>query len=292
MPSLPVLLTVMREAVTPTRVDRVEEPQLIMDDPAQVAAFYHAGRPDGVMSSVYLYHTAQVCEIVRPGDTVVDLGCGPANQLAMIAKVNPEASFLGVDFSPNMLERARNTVADQGVTNVRFQQGDMTKLDFLADASVDAIYSTVALHHLKDEAGLNRVFAEIARVLRPGGGLYVVDFGRLKSPRSIRYFAYQYAEQEPEVFIEDYYNSLYAAFTAADFRAAASAHLAGRAKVYTTFLAPFMTAVKSPVRNEVTGQVKKDLEAIRGRMSRQHQIDLKDLIGWFRMGGLSCKALK
>lgn len=292
MPSLAVLKTLARELVTQSQVPRVPEPDLVMDDPEKVAAFNYAGRADGVMSSVYLYHSAQVCEVVRPGDFVVDLGCGPANQLAIIAKLNPETEFLGVDFSDEMLSRAKQHIADAGLTNVRFQKADMTQLGFLKDASVDAIYSTVALHHLPDVKALQHTFAEIARVLRPNGGLYIVDFGRLKSKKSIEYFAYQYADQEPELFTLDYLHSLNAAFTADEFRESARTYLNCRARTYTTFLAPFMVAVKSPARTVVSGAVRAQLDEMRQSLKKEHQVDLKDLVSWFGMGGLKCPALQ
>jgi len=291
MPSIPVLKTLLREVVTRHQVPRVPEPDLVMDDPAKVAAFTRAGREDGVMAPVYLYHTAQVCEIVKPGDTVVDLGCGPATQLGMIARLNPDTQFLGVDFSDEMLDRARAHVADQGLTNVRFQKSDMSRLDFLADASADAVYSTVALHHLPAVDTLNNTFSEIGRILRPGGGVYVVDFGRLKAKKSIEYFAYQYADRQPELFTLDYLYSLNAAFTVDDFRHAARTYLDGRARVYATFLAPFMVAVKSPARREVPDEIKQRLKEIRSSLPKHHQVDVKDLVSWFGMGGLATPAL-
>lgn len=291
MPSIPVLKTLFREVVTLERVPRVPEPDLVMDDPDKVAAFTRAGREDGVMAPVYLFHTAQVCEIVKPGDTVVDLGCGPATQLAMIARLNPESEFIGVDFSDEMLDRARAYVAEQGLSNVRFQKSDMSRLDFLDDASVDAVYSTVALHHLPGLEAFDATFAEIGRILRPRGGVYVVDFGRLKSKKSIEYFAYQYADRQPELFTLDYLYSLNAAFSAADFRAAVQAHLQGRARVYATFLAPFMVAVKSPSRRSIAEDIRGQLAEIRRNLPPHHQVDVKDLVSWFGMGGLSTQAL-
>ena len=291
MPSIPVLKTLLREAVTREQVPRVPEPDLVMDDPAKVAAFTRAGREDGVMAPVYLFHTAQVCEIIKPGDTVVDLGCGPATQLGMIARLNPDCEFLGVDFSDEMLDRARAHVEDQGLTNVRFQKSDMSRLDFLADASADAVYSTVALHHLPDVEALYRTFSEAGRILRPGGGVYIVDFGRLKAKKSIEYFAYQYADRQPELFTLDYLYSLNAAFTVDEFRHATRTSLEGRARVYRTFIAPFMVAVKSPVRRQVPAEITEQLTEIRRNLPKHHQVDVKDLVSWFGMGGLSTQAL-
>ena len=244
------------------------------------------------MAPVYLFHCAQVCEVIRPGDTVVDLGCGPATQLAMVARLNPDVRFVGVDLSEEMLERARAYVTEQGLGNVAFQQADVTDLGFLGDASVDAVFSTVALHHLPDVDHLERTFAEVARVLRPGGGLYLVDFGHLKSEKSIEYFAYQYSDRQPELFTLDYLYSLRAAFPLADFQRLTDRHLAGRARVYSTFLMPFMVVVKSPPRaGEVPQGVRAGLAALRAALPSYHRTDLQDLRTFFRLGGLASPLL-
>ena len=292
MPSLPVLKTLARELVSRERSPRRTEPDLVMDDPEKVAAYTRAGREDGVMAPVYLFHCAQVCEVIRPGDTVVDLGCGPATQLAMVARLNPDVRFVGVDLSEEMLERARAYGAEQGLGNVAFQQADVTDLGFLGDASVDAVFSTVALHHLPDVDHLERTFAEVARVLRPGGGLYLVDFGHLKSEKSIEYFAYQYSDRQPELFTLDYLYSLRAAFPLADFQRLADRYLAGRAQVYSTFLMPFMVVVKSPPRaGEVPQGVRAGLAALRAALPSYHRTDLQDLRTFFRLGGLASPLL-
>lgn len=292
MPSLPVLKTLARELVSRERSPRRTEPDLVMDDPEKVAAYTRAGREDGVMAPVYLFHCAQVCEVIRPGDTVVDLGCGPATQLAMVARLNPDVRFVGVDLSEEMLERARAYGAEQGLGNVAFQQADVTDLGFLGDASVDAVFSTVALHHLPDVDHLERTFAEVARVLRPGGGLYLVDFGHLKSEKSIEYFAYQYSDRQPDLFTLDYLYSLRAAFPLADFQRLTDRHLAGRARVYSTFLMPFMVVVKSPPRaGEVPQGVRAGLAALREALPSYHRTDLQDLRTFFRLGGLASPLL-
>lgn len=291
MPSWPVTKTLLREAITRERAPRVPEPDLVMDDPEKVAAYTRAGREDGVMAPVYLYHCAQICEILRPGDRAIDLGCGPATQLAMIARLNPAVNFTGIDFSNEMLERARAHVADQGLDNVTFERSDMAALDCLADQSVDAAFSTMALHHLPDLESLRGTIGEVSRVLRPDGGLYLVDFGRLKAKKSIDYFAYQYADRQPELFTLDYYYSLNAAFTRDDFRQAVQDYLPARARVFSTFIAPFMVAVKSPPRTAVDSALRARLNDIRAALPDHHKVDIKDLVSWFAMGGLRSQAL-
>lgn len=292
MPSLPVLMTVLREIVTRERSPRQTEPDLVMDDPEKVAAYTRAGREDGVMAPVYLFHCAQVCEIVRPGDTVLDLGCGPATQLAMVARLNPDVRFVGVDLSDEMLERAQSHVVEQGLRNVTFQRADMTDLSFLRNRSVDAVFSTVAFHHLPGVDQLYRSFAEVGRVLSPGGGLYLVDFGHLKSEKSIQYFSHQYSDRQPDLFTLDYLYSLRAAFQLTDFRSASARYLAGRTQVYSTFLMPFMVAVKSPPRaGNVPARLQNGLAALRDALPPQHRTDLQDLRTFFRLGGLGSPLL-
>ena len=145
MPSMSVTRTLIREVCSVSRMERIPEPDLVMDDPEKVAAYTRAGREDGVMAPVYLFHCAQICEILRPGDVAIDLGCGPATQLAMVARLNPATRFIGVDLSEQMLERARAHITDQQLKNVEFMQSDISRLEQLEDASVDAVFSTVAL---------------------------------------------------------------------------------------------------------------------------------------------------
>lgn len=287
MPNLSLVKTVYRELFTRERSPRVNEPDLVMDDPDKVAAYARAGKEDGVMAPVYLFHCAQICEVIRPGDTVLDLGCGPATQLGMVARVNPECQFIGMDLSPDMLIRARQHLEEQGLTNVSLRQGDITNLASLADRSVDAVMSTVALHHLPDVSYLEKVFSEIRRVLKPGGGVYLVDFGHLKAEKSIESFAYQYADRQAELFTLDYLYSLRAAFALEDFEQLTAKYLATGARVYSTFFMPYMVAVKSPTRLSRLDRARRhQLNKLRYNMPRYHQKDLSDLKVFFRLGGL------
>jgi len=290
MPSLPVLLTLVREITTAERASRVPEPELVMDDPAQVAAYAEAARPNGVLAPVYLFHSAHACEVIRAGDLVLDLACGPANQLAMIATLCPDARFIGVDLSETMLGRARDLMEREGIENVELRQGDISRLPGIATGSVDAIISSLALHHLPTLDQLKATFAEMARVLKRGGGVYVSDLGHLKSERSIEYFARQYADRQPELFTLDYLNSLRAAFAVEDFRAA-GAPIAGAARLYTTFLAPYMIAFKSAARRTLEPALSRRFQELRAALPHHHRVDLKDLSTFFRLGGLSSRLL-
>lgn len=285
MPSPAVLLTLVREMVTSDRSPRVPEPDLVMDDAEKVAAYTSAGREDGVMAPVYLFHTAHMCEIVRPGDTVIDLACGPATQLAQVARLNPDVRFVGVDLSSPMLDRAREHLKALGLTNVELRHGDISELSSFPDASIDAVVSSMALHHLPTPALLEKTFGQVKRVLRSGGGIYMADFGHLRSEKSINYFAYQYADRQAELFTLDYLYSLKAAFSVDDFRSA-NAILGDSAKLYRTIGAPYMVVLKSARRRQVPGSLVEALIALREAMPSHHKTDFQDLKRFFALSGL------
>lgn len=255
-----------------------------MDDPAQVAAYSEAGRIDGIMSAAYLFHSARVSQVIAGAQTVIDLGCGPATQLAQIAAFNPATSFIGIDLSPTMLESAAQHVAANGLTNVRFHPGDITRLEPFADHSVDGVISTMALHHLPTEDHLARCFSEIARVLKPGGALYLVDFGRLKSLYSILAFAYLNARFQPHLFTLDYERSLRAAFSRENFAHYARL-LPSHVRLYATFVMPMLVVIKSADRG-ISSQLSARLDRMRRALPGRYRRDLNDMRTFFKLGGM------
>lgn len=112
----------------------------------------------------------------RPGETVLDLGSG-AGFDAFLARraVGAEGQVIGVDMTPDMLAKARANAEKVGYTNVEFRQGEIEALP-VEDASVDLVISNCVLNLVPDKA---RAFAEICRVLRPGGRMVVSDIVRI-----------------------------------------------------------------------------------------------------------------
>ncbi len=109
---------------------------------------------------------------IEPGDVVLDLGSGAGNDCFVArAETGTTGKVIGVDFTPAMIQRARQNAEKLGFNNVEFRQGDIEDLP-VSDASVDVVVSNCVLNLVPDK---QRVFAEIIRVLRPGGHFSISD---------------------------------------------------------------------------------------------------------------------
>jgi len=109
---------------------------------------------------------------VKAGDVVLDLGSGAGIDLLIAAdKAGPTGRVIGVDMTGEMIERARKNIAAAGYQNVEVRKGIIEKLP-AGDASVDWVISNCVINLSPEK---DRVFAEIARVLKPGGQMSVSD---------------------------------------------------------------------------------------------------------------------
>lgn len=264
---------------------RVPEPDLVMNSPEQVADFAAMGREDGLLAPIYFFHTLHAAAAIRPGDRVLDLACGPCNQLTQFAQLHPDVQFTGVDVSENMLSLGEQTLAAQGIRNVTLLQNDACVLDQIEDHSIDCVTCTMSLHHLPDVSSLQRAMQAVHRVLKPGGGLYLADFGRLKRRATQHFFAHDQVHLQTPLFTADFLNSMRAAFSVDELQCAMAAIGPGVQR-HETFLAPFMVVFRRPRTAHIPPDTLARAQAMLARLTPMQQSDLRALSLWFQASGL------
>ena len=128
---------------------------------------------------------------IKKGDVVIDLGSGAGNDAFIARHETGEAGkVIGIDFTPAMIERARQNAEVRGFNNVEFRQGDIEKMPVTANTA-DVIVSNCVLNLVPNKDG---VIKEIYRVLKPGGHFSISDIvleGEL--PEQIKNAAEMYA---------------------------------------------------------------------------------------------------
>ncbi|MHB0981459.1 MAG: arsenite methyltransferase [Thermoleophilia bacterium] len=120
---------------------------------------------------------------LEPGDVVLDLGSGAGIDLFLAAKkVGPGGRVIGVDMTDEMIARANENIAAGGYTNVEVRKGIIEELP-IEDSSIDWVISNCVINLSPEKP---RVFAEIARVLKPGGKMLVSDIVAEDLPDELR----------------------------------------------------------------------------------------------------------
>jgi SAM-dependent methyltransferase len=109
---------------------------------------------------------------LRSGETVLDLGSGAGFDVFLAAReVGDAGRVIGIDMTPEMLDRARRNAAVGGYRNVEFREGRIEALP-VKEESIDLVISNCVINLVPDKAA---VYREVARVLRPGGRVVVSD---------------------------------------------------------------------------------------------------------------------
>jgi ubiquinone/menaquinone biosynthesis C-methylase UbiE len=187
-------------------VERIPEPEL-MDDDEQAAAY--AGADFGEAHAIQAREVASLLQShgLDRGD-ILDLACGPGDITCRISELLPQARLTGVDGSAAMLRLARQRAEEGGLSQrVAWVMGMIPGVSL--PQRFDAILCTGSLHHFRDPGDLWRAMIDFGR---PCALVYVIDLRRPASMDIIDRMVEERAGGEPEVYREDFRNSLRAAY--------------------------------------------------------------------------------
>ncbi len=128
---------------------------------------------------------------IKKGDTVIDLGSGAGNDCFVArAETGIDGKVIGIDFTPAMIDKARENANKLEFYNVEFRQGDIENMP-LTSGIADVVVSNCVLNLVPDK---NNVFKEIFRVLKPGGHFSISDIVLMgELPEALRKDAEMYA---------------------------------------------------------------------------------------------------
>jgi len=245
--------------------ERVPEPSEAMEDMEQIRAYVKAYEWGGPTSALQLHHLTQLASMIRPGDMVLDLACGPGPLLLELAPLFPDCQFIGADLSQPMLDVLNESAAQRGLRNVQTLCEDIRELPSLAPGSVDMVITTSALHHLPDLGCLEQVFERVERLLKPDGGLYVFDFGLVRSPKTRALLVADVARKAPPVTAVDYKHSLDAAFPVDEVVACARKQLSRPLTVRSSRFIDFFYFVRTSDRRLPAPEVMAFVKAMNAR---------------------------
>jgi arsenite methyltransferase len=131
-----------------------------------------ANVPDAAVESFAGVANPRELGRLAAGERVLDLGCGAGTDSLIAAQmVGPAGSVIGIDMTPEMLAKARRAATEMDAANVEFVETEIERLPF-ADARFDVVISNGVIDLLPDK---DIVFAEIQRVLCPGGRIQLSD---------------------------------------------------------------------------------------------------------------------
>lgn len=208
-------------------IERVPEPETVMEGVQSVDAFYRAGLPGGPMFPIYQFNCLQLSRLLPHGAVVLDVACGPAHFLSQLLAGRPDLTAIGVDLSAPMLDMARRHGKGAGLEHrLTLIRADVEQTVDVVAGPVDAIVCMAALHQCGDVSALRRMLAAIRRVQqRDGCVVWLFDLERPHNEHTIEVITDahdMFSDQTPqsEPFKRDLVNSLRAGWTHEELRRA------------------------------------------------------------------------
>ena len=278
-----LLKTFFRELTARQGQSRGPRPSNCLSAQRIIEALTGGGAADGRFASGYLFHTANISQTIAGADNCLDLGAAPGCQLLQVAGLNPEIEFIGVDTAGELNDIGEERADRLGISNVGWRSDDICTLSSFDTNSVDAVISTMTLHDLTNLEAVKACFHSINRVLKPGGAIYLEDYGRLRSAKSISYFNAVNAAIPEDAFAELNACSMHAAFEITELQQL-FASCFPKATLYSTFLIPFLNVLKTESR-DISAEKRHEIASMRTALPTKQRIDLDDLRKFFKLGG-------
>ena len=209
---------------------RVPEPE-VMDDSVEVEAYTSASAQEFLdkIDDTFVEHALRLIGGKERG-RALDIGCGPGQIVLKLARRLKLWKFVGVDRSPNMIAQARANLASvkEAAGRVEFHEDNGNQLAF-ADETFDFVMCNSVLHHF---AAPRNLFAEMARIAKPGAAILVRDLrrpGALAYPFHVRWHGRRYSGTMYQL----YKQSVRAAYTVPELQAMLAASPLENAHVFT-----------------------------------------------------------
>lgn len=213
MRTLRLAAMLIREWTSPARLERRQEPDVLMDECSHVDAF-HA---QGALALIPIYHfNALATSCLTPeGGSVVDLGSGSGQYLAYLARCRPDLRIIGVELAPTMVEVGRQLLAREGLSDrVELRVGDMTDFSAMVPDRVDLVSSVFSLHHLPNVSAVAACLAQVRQLHeKTGCALWIFDHARPRHPATPESFPAIFTPSAAPAFNRDSSNSLVAAWS-------------------------------------------------------------------------------
>ncbi len=203
-------------------MQRVPEPDTVMDTDPSVEAFDAAGLPGGPLYPIYLFNGIRLSALLPPNALVVDLACGPGQFLAHLLTGREDLRGVGIDLSQPMLDVAAAHWGELGLgERVRLVRGDVRETPVLIAERVAAVVCMSALHQCPDRETLCGVLEAVRELReRDGCAVWLFDLVRPEDeklvsliPRSHEMFS---GRRLTPAFKQDWMNSLRAGWTFAE----------------------------------------------------------------------------
>jgi ubiquinone/menaquinone biosynthesis C-methylase UbiE len=190
-------------------LDRVLEPEL-MDDPAEAESYNEMDH-----SEVNRRFVEELLACGELGDDILDLGTGTSLIPIELCQQHPTCRVMASDAATSMLDLARYNIAGSSMElRIQLHHGDSKQLRF-EDAMFDGVISNSLIHHIPDP---RTVLAEIVRVCKPGGRIFVRDLYRPDSMDKVELLVQSYTAQETPYNQQLFRQSLCAALTLEEIR--------------------------------------------------------------------------